>query len=410
MSRYNKHSSPQTKKMKASDIFLLVWSILTLGSYYPAFWASGVIGASSFYIFSAFLVIWMGLVLKIRGKMVGLSKSFNKLYLTIAVFVFFKLIISFGDSEYIIWVIWLISFYLFLLTGYNAFEDKKLLMRYFIYFHILMLFFTTIGTFLYYAQMLPPRRLIPIGTNGTEQLADYILFYIKMRTNDYLDLGQMMRPAGWYDEPGSFGLVTILLAYYSRIHICKKWVEYSLLFGGFITISFAYIAAAILYFFLFITGKRGLIGAVVVSSLFYMLVFTMQWEDGSFGQAFYMFTVERSENVISGNDDRDFDTGKRAFLDNFIVGDTISNLSSNYPGVTHETIWFYLANFGLIGGVIMLLPIIHPMIASKRFSDKKFLLVLAVIIIQRPYMIIPLYLLILYFTFYSKSNYQVVKA
>lgn len=389
---------------KHNKVIIWVIALLSTGAFYPAFWTSAIVGQASFIIFAATLLVWFAVLIVCSVRLKPLSTEYNALYLFLIFYYVLRLCFTMSE-EYLINLAHLITFYIYTLLAYNSYADKTVIVKYFIRFHVLMLLLTIIGTVLYNMGLLYGFRFISMGENSGATLVDYGFFYAKSHTFEYYDLDYHVRPAGYYDEPGSLGLVTVLLLILNRKILNNKKYELILLFGGIVTISMAYIYSFLLFLVLFYTkGKK----------LKYFLAFTLvaflfiggDFNEDSYWGDFYKRTVERNENIMNGTDEsRDFEIGLKAFKDNLIFGATSEELSKNYSHLTHETIWYFCAQNGIIGTLILYSPFLYVFFRSKKILDKKLLLLIALNLIQRPHYIVPLYLTIIYFSFFLKEKY-----
>lgn len=124
-----------------------------------------------------------------------------------------------------------------------------------------------------------------------------------------------------------------------------------------------------------------------------------------FADFVYDKTVGRSEKIRSGDDQsRNYAASFEAFKENWLFGESVSVLDRKYPQSTHETIWYFLAQNGIFGSLILFSPLWFIVYRHKNLVYKKSILILLIIILQRPDYFQPLYLIMLYSTFYSKKE------
>ncbi len=393
------------KESSQSDIIIGLLALVSTGAFYPAFWTASFVGNASFLIFSFTLFLWAFFLFLFKRRIKYLSRNYNLLYLVL--FSYYTLRLCFTlDGEDIIKIIQLSVFYFYTVLCYNSFSDKAIAPKYFIYFNILMIFLTIVGTIFYYMGLIGPVRFISMGENSNATLADYGFFYIKSHTFEFMDVGRFIRPAGYYDEPGSFGLVLLLLLIYNKKILKNKIVEIIMLFGGLVTISLAYIYSAIVYMFLFFLNKKNIIYVILVAIALISLIPKASVDDATYLGYFFKQTVERTENVQSGTDNsRNYDASKKAFLSHPFFGATTETLDMEFPDSTHETIWYFMAQNGIVGTIILYIPFIYLFFRKKStLDDKKLLLLIGLMLIQRPHYLAPLYLTIIYFTFFQDTS------
>lgn len=300
-------------------------------------------------------VIFLGIWAVLVGYQCGwhfpkLNKNFNVLYAIICTFYILRLVF-FQNAEEVVQIIRLGIFYLDLyVTNALLVKDESYIIK-FSWFHVIMLLFTIVGIALLAMGMLRPLGIIEISSAGEERLLNFGLFFVKLHDGATELLDAFARPAGYYDEPGSLGLMILLLLIYNKTHSNDKRIELLLLIGGFVSMSMAYIVAALLYIGLFLVNKRYLAFLGVLIPVCYLLFSSYHEGENEFADYIYARTLGRAEKIHAGEDQsRDYEASYRAFADNWLLGETSEELDRKYPESTHETIWYYLAQNGVWGG------------------------------------------------------------
>lgn len=209
-------------------------------------------------------------------------------------------------------------------------------------------------------------------------------------SNSYI--GNFVRVAGFFDEPGAFafwGIFSLLINY---LFVKSKIVEYSLLIGLLFTFSLAYFVQVAIYLvFLKIRGIKslflvGLFAAIVAGAVI------SQGEDSDIYIRSFQ-RVEKSQDKT--NRDSMTDRAKEIWGHNVMFGVGGSNMAQY--GYMGDNPYEILVKDGVIGYIITYLPIIFLLRASLR----SFNLLIAISILflgyqQRPFHIEFLHYFLLY--------------
>lgn len=395
-----------SKNIFGGPFILVIWSFITLGMFYPAYWTASIGFTPSMLLYVISLFCWASLFIINKMKFHSLSKIYNQLYLLFFIY-FTARLIFFFNVEYVIRLIQLTVFYVTTFLVYNSFYINKNFIKYFTYWNILMLLLTLIGLITFYTIGLPPIGEVAIGgATGTGKLVNYGLFFIKVHVDVInADVISFLRPAGYYDEPGSFAYVITFLLLYNKLYTKNRIVEIVLLFGGLILLSMAYYAVFFCYIFLFYFNRKIMILLLVLAILVFTLFDGFEPEKGTFIYYFYDKIIDRFFEIIEGNDpSRNFSDALQAFKKHILFGAPTNVLSSEFPNATHETIWFFLAQNGLLGGMFLLLsPFLFILYIHKtnRSLYIKSICIILLLWIQRPDYLNPLYLTLLYFLYFA---------
>lgn len=390
--------------IKKENVIYIV-GLLFCGSFYPAFWTSILVGQMTMLLHVFFLLVWtITIAIYCKGHFKSLNHLFNKLYLVVCFCYLLRFIFTF-DTDNLVSLLRLAIFYCDIYVTNTLLVVKPNMMTKFIYFHIIMLFLTIIGLILFTMGLLSPLGIIEISSLGEECLLNFGFYFVKLHDGATDLVDSFARPAGYYDEPGSLGLMILLLLLYNKVNLKNRIIEILLLVGGFVSMSMAYIAAAFLYIALFLINKK-----YISVFLFFIpiVMFTISsYKEGKndFADFVYDKTVGRSEKIRSGDDQsRNYAASFEAFKDNWLFGESVSVLDRKYPQSTHETIWYFFAQNGIFGSIILFSPLWFIVYRHKNLVYKKSILILLIIILQRPDYFQPLYLIMLYSTFYSKKE------
>lgn len=387
-----------------SPYIVYIIGLLYCGTFYPAFWTSILVGKMSMILHVLFLLIWAITVGYYCGwKFSKLNSSFNNIYILICLYHLFRFLIS-ADLDNIIQLLRLIIFYIDIYITYNLVSRFKIFMIKYLWFHVIMLALTIIGMVLLALGILQPISIIEISSLGEEKLLNFGLFFVKVHggASELVDL--FARPAGYYDEPGSLGLVVLLLLMYNKVHVNNRIIELLLLIGAYVSMSMAYIVSSVMYICLFFLNKKYL--PFLLISVCGVSVLLSNYRVGKNDIADYVYekTIGRAQRISSSDDQsRNYEASFEAFSNNWLYGASMKTLDENYPDATHETIWYYLAQHGIFGAMILFSPLWLLLLRKNNIYRKSFLLFL-IIIYQRPDYFQPLYLTIIYITFYADKT------
>lgn len=197
--------------------------------------------------------------------------------------------------------------------------------------------------------------------------------------------GNVMRPAGFFDEPGALAFWGVYTLVINKLTINDKRIELALIIGLMFTLSMAYYITISLYTILFYTNSLKKIFYVVIAISF--LAFIVKQMDPN--SVLYQKTVGRFELNSSGqfvynNRDKMMEVAKDIWLQNVWMGAggrKIMELGEYSADNPYET----LATDGIIGTVFIYLPFLWLLIACKDKNVRKAILLLTVGYLQRPF-------------------------
>lgn len=206
-------------------------------------------------------------------------------------------------------------------------------------------------------------------------------------------VGNLIRIAGYFDEPGALAYWGVFALLFNKLFINNKIVEFTLVIGLFFTLSAAYFVQIALYFifFYFTHLKKNIIPLILMLSLVFVGFQKLGTND-----VVASYTVERfAGGKIQSSRTELSMVAKRAFLKNPIVGCGAKKFESmQYMG---DNPFEIPAKDGIVGLIITYLPLI---LVFLRYYKRKEVLFAALILsagyLQRPFHIHILHSFMLY--------------
>lgn len=399
-----------SKKIGQRNLFVFLIGLLFFGGFYPALWNSIIFKDQAITISIIFLFLWGLIFFKINYR--KNIRKINSVFLSFIVVLFIYFIFRFFifDDNVAYTLLVLILACTAILFAYSTI-DIKYFMNKLVQFQILIIFFTIAGIILLYTGFLgSPNQLVLSGYEDKVFL-NYKLFIVKHNVvDDFVPL--FVRSSGFYDEPGSFAFVNLLLLTYNKLHLGNKKYELILLIGGLITLSAAHIITVLLYLIFFYVNKNNF-GLFLLILLAFISVYFLPIDQEWF-TFFKSRTYDRIVNIFEGTDkSRDYDVSYEAFKYFYLTGENSIEILKKFPSVVADTFWFTLAKNGIIGSIIYYSLFIYILIKSIRvniLSDQtKLIILLMVNFIQRPEYISPIYIYIIYFTWFYNHNNSLLK-
>lgn len=383
-------------KLSISDYFYYILAFLFFGSVYPGLWDRFIIGNTTVLYQLGFLMIWVIMALPMINKF-RIKKSFCILLLVSFITCALHCLIHQDNPGGLILYVEAFVIIGLISTKHNQF------MKVLLWFNAIMVVLSVVGVILAYMGLLSP-----IGTplqmpNDDAYVDNYLFFFVK-KLNDVADV--LFRSCGYYDEPGSFAYVIMLSLIYNKIHIGSKQLETIFLYGGLATLSAAHIFTVLLYVFFF-NLKNHLQRLSVLLIALGVFWFASLETDNTILQWIKIASVDRVEKIITGEDEsRNYSGSSKMLQDHLIFGDSEKELSKY--NVSRDTISFYISKYGLIGSLLIYIPIlfiIRNNIRKGVFSDEmKLIYIFMLNCIQRPDFVYPLYLVMIYYTWYSNTS------
>lgn len=350
-------------------------------------------------ILTAICLVFFVSLLSFRGSRLFIpQKIFFLLFVQIAFY--FLMFIYHNDTANLNLIIQLISFLITILY-IKSFLSFELFVKSFIY----IILITGIGgviVFFYHLLIgVTPFFIVSYG-------GDNSFFLGLTTTNIFIDAGslRMMRFAGFFDEPGTFGLYALFAIILNKIYFRNAIMEFSLIVITIFTFSMAFYFAITAYIFLFYFNKKNMIGFFAFFSVVIVFYLILMNFDSPIADKINEMSFSRLEETST-----DFSNSNRGelvvndfklFRDNPILGVGYSN-----PKVSGSNFFSIFARFGIIGSLFYYLLFIYlffVIIKIQSFYYFKFFLVLLISLLTRPEFSSLLSLLIFYtFIFYIEN-------
>lgn len=197
--------------------------------------------------------------------------------------------------------------------------------------------------------------------------------------------GNVMRPAGFFDEPGALAFWGVYTLVINKLTINDKRIELALIIGLMFTLSMAYYITIALYTILFYTNSLKKIFYVVIAISF--LAFIVKQMDSNsvlYQKTLGRFELNSSGQLVYNNRDKMMEVAKDIWLQNLWMGaggQKITESGEYSADNPYET----LATDGIIGTVFIYLPFLWLLITCKDKNVRKAILLLAVGYLQRPF-------------------------
>lgn len=397
--------SENRKKYFVKNLLFFSLALLFLGCFYPSYYNQFWFGISGAIVSLVLALIWLMFILMMKDiRHIKLPlRKFTLLLFIAFLYQCFRLIFyeenkAFSEIFEIL-VIWLVVF-----LTINSLKTE-IFMKYFYGWHILMFLSIMIGIMFLVMGIYFLLDVEDIKGTSSRIMVNYGFFFSKSSLSWFKE-GDFIRPAGWYDEPGSLAYVIMFLLIYNKLNFKSVKLEYILLFGGMLTLSMAHIITSIVYVLFFkLNNRKTLLG---LSFFFLVFLGGYFWEptDG-FGVYVKRAVYGRFEKVIEGDDaSRDYSASLVAFRENIWSGGEYDELRNKYPDATAETLYFVLAQHGAVGIIFYFFPIFYLFyfLVKKReltATQLKLLFILLLNLGQRPFIYYPIFFLMIYFIWFD---------
>src|SRR5690606_32885731 len=243
-------------------------------------------------------------------------------------------------------VFYLVLSWLFLVLVLSTFTVDQFFTC-FIKFNILSGIFCLVGTVLFTFGYLP--LLGVFDYQGEFKIYNFGWFFIKRST----EFVHQLRPAGYYDEPGSYAYVAMFLLLINRKYFQNLRWEYALIFLPVLTTSLAHIFTIILFFFLFYINKKNIkyaIGAVaMVAGFVFLLTSNILPEEDT--RYFRYRTIDRFMGFTEGEEDASRQGGLELgpeIFEKYPFGRPKELVLLEYPDFVNETFWGPVIYYGIL--------------------------------------------------------------
>lgn len=403
-------SSGKKKMSKENfrNLGFLILALLYLGSFYPSFYNQFWFGHAGVLFSMGIACIWfIFLIPRLTCKIIFPEKSFTILMIVLLFYYCFRLVLyheNVRETVIELFVNWIVIFLVI-----NSFRPG-VFPKYFLKWNIIMLCSTLIGMLLLIIGRLPLLSTCDVGEH-TAVMYNFGFFFIKTNYK-WADALGAVRSAGFYDEPGSFAYVIMLLLIYNKLHFNNKKYELFLLLGGMLTLSMAHFITVIVYILLFYSYHKK--GIFILTVFLFLMLFFYWWKPEDDPILFHLWdsTFGRFERFLEGNDvSRNYNAAFDAFKTYFLTGASDKEILSNFPDATPTTLWYILAQNGLTGIILYLLPFIYVTINAvlkKNLTELKLLFIFFLNFGQRPFYIYPIYFLMIYFIWFERKTTSTV--
>lgn len=201
-------------------------------------------------------------------------------------------------------------------------------------------------------------------------------------TNIYL--GNIMRPSGFFDEPGALAFWGIFALIFNKLYYDNKRIEHILIIGLLSTLSLAYYIQLALYVVCFYTSnfkKNAFVILVIVAAVFFVNKLGPNSE--LYNSTFGRFQLNE-EGQFRSSRYRLMDIAKDEFHKHPIWGEGASQINElEYMG---DNPYENLATDGIVGTITIYLPLL--MVFARCRNNKKFVfsfLIIAIGYLQRPF-------------------------
>lgn len=221
-------------------------------------------------------------------------------------------------------------------------------------------------------------------------------------TNSYV--GNVIRPAGFFDEPGSLAFWGIYSLVLNKLYVKNKVVEFLLIVSLFFTLSVAYYIQVALYlFFFYVIGSKtkrnwGMIVSLSIVIAIFVVYVRLNPDSAIYEMTFGRFEITNGNLKIDSKRDMLAQLAREQFLKSpiFGVGQT-SIRSGEYMG---DNPYELLASDGIVGMLVVYTPLIFVM---RRFRYNRDYLWAGIILfagyLQRPFHCNILHFVMLYALF-----------
>lgn len=392
------------KKGSTQNWVFFVFSLMSLGSFYPFVHNYIFFGDYKVIVSLLFMAVWFFWIVLSKKKLTFPNPVFSKIIFIQVLFLFFAGFLLNSASNYMV-LFYLLLSWIFLFLILNSFNFLFFLKN-FIRVNILMGFLSILGIVMF---ALGKLKLLGVYQyQGDAQIYNYGLLFLK-RTSE---ISYQLRPAGYYDEPGSYAFVVMFLLLLNRKYFHNMKWEYLLIFLPLVTASLAHIVTIVIFAFLFYFNKKHItkifFSLIFIYSLYFIVI---NFSNIKSVEYFKYRTFERVENIIGGGEDSSrqggLDLGPEIFAE-YPWGNSKEEVAQNYPSFVDEIFWGPLIYYGIFGVAFYFLPFIYfgaKSIRNKDIMGMLFLLVVCLNLLQRPYYMYPLFITLIYFLFFKREKH-----
>ena len=391
-----------------SNALALLLLFFTFGGYYPFETNAALLGEFGYILarLLCLLLLCWALIYK-KGVLCLPNQAFNIIIgvqvLYFAVWGYYLNSIVIMANSYV-----LVISYLLIVSIMNLISFKKVIC-FFEYFTIFSGIMTFIGVILFSIGML---NVVSVFDKGEILIQNYGFFFVKVFLED-VDIIQNIRPSGYFDEPGSFAYMAMLLLLLNRVYIHNRCFELCLLILPIVTTSIAHVITATTYVIIFYGNVRN--GMKIIGTILFIacLYFTLNYfsHQNSAVDFFNQRIFGRVEKLTSGEGGNSrqsgFDMGQMLVIQ-YPFGSQPEYINKRYPDFSFETFYSIPLFYGFQGILFYLLPFAYLLyrIVNSRGNTRKILIQILILwgvnLVQRPFYIQPFYIFALYYLFFYK--------
>ena len=198
-------------------------------------------------------------------------------------------------------------------------------------------------------------------------------------------VGNVMRPAGLFDEPGALAFWGVYCLLINKLVFDNKKIELLLIIGLMFTLSMAFYIEIVIYGLLFYTkGNKKIIYFVIGLLLAYGVILKMDENSEIYRETVGRFRLDKERGFAGNSRHQLMEDAKKQWLLNPWMGaggQNMSEIDEYMADNPYET----LATDGIMGTVILYLPFIWVFIACKNREVRCALIILAAGYMQRPF-------------------------
>ena len=204
-------------------------------------------------------------------------------------------------------------------------------------------------------------------------------------------IGNIIRPSGFFDEPGALACWGIYALIFNKLFCGSKKVEICLIIGLFFTLSVAYFIQIFFYFLFYSSKKKALITVVIIGIVGFFVYHYIENNE-----ILRYLTIDRFEGGTIRSDRNELsEMAKGYFFRNPLMGMGAKNMDK--AAYMADNQYEILAKDGLIGAVITYLPFFYLLIKFRgNFKILSALFILALGYLQRPFHINEMHYLMMY--------------
>ena len=375
------------KSIKNVTSFTFLWLFITSTAPWIFFRWPG----HPYKILTFFCLLFFCAMLLIKIEQIKFSKTLINILLIQTIF-YSVMLVYHNDYANLTLIIQLISL-LITITYISVFLNMKLFVKSYIY----VILITGIGgAFAFFIHLffgITPIFRVSYGN-------DVSYFLGLTTTNVFIDSGslRMLRFAGFFDEPGTFGLYSLFAIILNKIYFNNKKIENVLILVTCLTLSIAFYFSGFVHLILFYFNKKNWSYFVLFFLFVGLTYFFLQYFDNPIIDLINKLTFSRIEEV-SG----DFAGSNRGDLMvndyNVFVNNPLLGVGYSSPQISGSNFFSIFARYGLLGSFFyyfMLLYLLYVIVKLNDFYYLKFFFLILLGLLHRPEIASILTLLLLY--------------